>query len=145
MWRHIRLCGCERVALSTPRRSAVPRGYGRGFDPLRCRSCRSRYRWGAAGLNQTISTASSVARAVKACPLGNDGLRPRAVVPFADAVEQAEAKLASTSLGDEKSPGAQVAGQLKRERRIVYADSHCQRSLVRPSFSSLYRNDLAES
>ena len=82
---------------------------------------------------------------VKACPLGNDGPRPRAVVPFADAVEQVDAKLASTSLGDEKSPGAQVGGQLKRERRIVYADSHCQRSLVRPSFSSLYRNDLAES
>lgn len=82
---------------------------------------------------------------MKACPLGNDGLRPRTVVPFADLVEQVDAEIATTSLDDEKSPGAQVAGQLKRKRRIVYADSHCHRSLVRPSLSSLSTNDPAES
>jgi len=82
---------------------------------------------------------------VKACPLGNDGLHPRAVVPFADVVEQVDANLASTRLADQKSLAAQVGRQFKRERRIVYADSHCHRSPVRPSVSSLSTNDLAES
>ncbi len=82
---------------------------------------------------------------MKASPLGNDGLHPRAVVPFTDVVEQVDAKLARTRLGDQKSPGAQVGGQLKRERRIVYADSHCHRSPVRPSVVSLSTNDLSDS
>jgi hypothetical protein len=81
---------------------------------------------------------------VKVCPLGNDGLHPRAVVPFTNVVEQVDAKLARTSVDDQKPPVAQVRGQFKHQRRIVYADSR-HRSLVSLALSSLSRNDLAES
>jgi hypothetical protein len=81
---------------------------------------------------------------VKACPLGHDGLHSRAVVPFTDVVEQVDAKLARTYLDDQKPPVAQVGGQFKHQRRIVYADSR-HRSLVRPSQSSLSTNDFADS
>ena len=81
---------------------------------------------------------------MKACPLGHDGLHPRTVVPLADVVEQVDAKLTKTSLGNQKPPVAQVGGQLNHKRRIVYADSR-HRSLVRLSLSCLSTNELAES
>jgi hypothetical protein len=80
---------------------------------------------------------------VKACPLGNDGLHPRAVVPFTNVVEQIDAKFARTHLGNQKSPAAQMGGQFKRERRIVYADSR-HHSPVRASVVSLSTNDLSD-
>ena len=80
---------------------------------------------------------------VKVCPLGNDGLHPRAVVPFTNVVEQVDAKLARTSVDDQKPPVAQVGGQFKHQRRIAYADSR-HRSLVRSSVFSLSAKVLAE-
>jgi hypothetical protein len=53
-------------------------------------------------------------------------------------------KLARTVPHDQKSPDTEISGRLKRERRIIYADSR-HRSPVRPSAVSLSPNDLPEN